>query len=80
MKEVLSEKKVKFAYVDITSGMGPLKQFLKLRDTSEAYADAREHHYVGIPSLFVDDKPYLVDDTEHAERLIEELRLTENAN
>lgn len=55
--------------------MGPLKQFLKLRDTSEAYADARQNHYVGIPTLFVDDTPYLVDDTDHAQRLIEELHL-----
>lgn len=80
MKEVLSEKNVKFAYVDVTSGMGPLKQFLKLRDTSEVYAEVRENHYVGIPSLFVDDKPYIVDSPEHVEQLIDELHLVAEAN
>lgn len=79
MKEVLSEKKVKFAYVEITSGMGPLKQFLKLRDTSEVFAPVREEHYVGIPALYVDDKPYLVDSPEHVQQLIEELHLVEEA-
>lgn len=77
MKEVLSEKKVKFAYVEITSGMGPLKQFLKLRDTSDVYAEAREAHSVGIPSLFVDDKPYIVNGPEHVQQLIEDLHLVE---
>lgn len=79
MKEVLSEKNVKFAYVEVTSGMGPLKQFLKLRDTSDVYAKVREEHRVGLPSLFVDDKPYLVDGPEHALQLIEELHLVEEA-
>lgn len=79
MKEVLSKKNVKFAYVEITSGMGPLKQFLKLRDTSDVYTEIREAHRVGIPSLFVDDKPYVVNGPEHAEQLIEELHLVEEA-
>lgn len=79
MKEVLSEKNVKFAYVDVTSGMGSLKQFLKLRDTSDVYAEVRENHYVGIPSLFVDDKPYIVDGPEHVQQLIDQLHLVEEA-
>ena len=32
MKEALSQADIKFAYVDISAGMLPLKQFLKYRD------------------------------------------------
>lgn len=76
MKEVLSQKQIPFAYVDITSGMGPLKQFLKLRDTSALFDEVRATHRVGIPTLFVDDSPYLIDSPEHAEVLVETLGLT----
>lgn len=79
MKEVLSENNVKFAYVEVTSGMGPLKQFLKLRDTFDVYEEIRKEHRVGIPSLFVDDRPYVVSGPDHARQLIEELHLVEEA-
>ena len=75
MKEVLSQKNVKFAYVDITSGMGKLKQFIGLRDTHPVYDEMKKLGRVGLPTLFVDDTPLLVDGPEHAERLIEELHL-----
>lgn len=75
MKEVLSEKNVRFAYVDITSGMGQLKQFLKLRDTMEVYAEVREQHYVGIPALFVDGEVHIIDSPEHMEQMIVSLDL-----
>lgn len=77
MKEVLSGKNVKFAYVDITSGIGPLRQFMKIRDTSDTHAEIREKHTVGIPTLVVDDVVYRVSGPEHAEQLVEELHLLE---
>ncbi len=55
MKEVLSQNAIEFEYVDITSGMKPLKEFLKLRDTLKLYAEIRGAGRVGIPMIAVDD-------------------------
>ena len=75
MKEALSQKNVKFAYVDITGSMLQLKNFLKIRDFNESHVEVREAGKVGIPTLFVDGATYTVDDAAHAEALIEELGL-----
>lgn len=75
MKEVLSQKNVKFAFVDVTGSIGNLQKFLKVRDTYPVFEAMREQGRVGLPTLFVDDTPHLVDGPEHAEQLIEELRL-----
>lgn len=78
MKEVLSEKNVKYLYVDVCESVGKLKTFLKVRDTSEAHREAREtSHRAGIPCLMVDGEAVLVDGPEHMERLIEEYGLAE---
>lgn len=53
MKEVLSQNDIKFAYVDISSGMVPLKQFLKYRDTRPEFAEIREKGRVGVPCLVI---------------------------
>lgn len=79
MKEVLSENNVKFAYVDICESVGSLKKFLKIRDTSEVHAAARENHAAGIPTLVIDDQVFIVHGPEHAKELIEEYNLAENA-
>ena len=68
MKEVLSQKNVKFAFVDVTGSIGNLRKFLKVRDTYPVFEAMREQGRVGLPTLFVDGP-------EHAEQLIEELRL-----
>lgn len=75
MKEVLSQNNVRFVYIDITSSIGYLRQFLKVRDTYPAFEEIRKESRVGLPTLFVDDTPYLVDGPEHALRLIDELQL-----
>ena len=75
MKEALSQKNVKFAYVDITGSMLHLKNFLKIRDFNESHVEVRETGKVGIPTLFVDGTTYTVNDAEHAEALIKELGL-----
>ena len=77
MKEVLSQKNIRFAYVDITSGMLPLKQFLKIRDHNDSHEEARANNRVGIPALFVDGETYVISGTEHAEEMVVKLNLSE---
>lgn len=78
MKEVLSENNVKFAYVDICAGIGFLKMYLKIRDTSDAHAQARsETHAAGIPSVVIDDEVFIVHGPDHMKELIEKYNLAE---
>ena len=53
MKEVLSKAEIKYLEQDITSGMLPLKQFLKLRDTRPEFAEIKEAGRVGLPCLVI---------------------------
>ena len=75
MKEVLSQKNVRYAFIDVCESVGKLKLFFKLRDTEPVLEAAREAHRVGIPTLVVDGQVIPVDDAEHMERLIDELDL-----
>jgi len=77
VKEVLSQKNVNFAYVDIMSGMLPLKQFLKIRDNNDSHKEAKENGRVGLPTLSVDGETYLISGAEEAQRLVTELNLAE---
>lgn len=77
VKEALTEHGVRFVYIDVTSSIGYLRQFLKVRDNYPAFEEVRKESRVGLPTLFVDDTPYLVDGPEHALQLIDELKLTE---
>lgn len=79
MKEVLSENNVKYAYVDICESVGSLKKYLKIRDTSETHAGARESHAAGIPTLVIDDQVFIVHGPDHAKQLIEEYHLMDDA-
>lgn len=72
MKEFLSEKDIKFGYIDVCSSMMSLKRFLKIRDTSEVHQFARERHSVGIPCMVVDDKVFIVETPEAVEQLIKD--------
>lgn len=55
MKEALSQAGIKFAYFDISSGMLPLKKFLKYRDTCPEFAPIREQGRVGLPCIVIND-------------------------
>ena len=77
MKEFLSENNVKYAYVDVCSSVMSLKTFLKMRDTSEAYAKVRERHSVGIPCLVIDDEVFLISGVEKVKKLVETYHLAE---
>ena len=51
MKEALSANGVKVEFIDIFENPMKMKMFLKIRDTAEEFADAREKHYIGIPCM-----------------------------
>ena len=75
VKEVLSQKNIEFAYVDITSSMFALKSFLKIRDNDSSHKEVRASGGVGIPTLSVDGKNYLIADAKEMELKINELGL-----
>ena len=66
MKEALSQAEIPFVYQDISSGMLPLKQFLKYRDTRPEFDPIKDQGRVGVPCLVV-----LADDG--AEQILFEL-------
>ena len=54
-KEFLEKNNVAFEYIDITGSIRALKQFLALRDHSDAYDEAKKEGYIGIPTLVLED-------------------------
>jgi len=75
VKEVLSQNNVQFTYMDISSGMLPLKSFLKIRDFNDSHKATKEAGRIGIPALSIDGETYIVDGPEHAQELISKLNL-----
>lgn len=55
-KEKLDQENIRYGYVDITSGMAPLKKFLALRDSRPEYDSVKKEGSIGIPTIVVDDK------------------------
>ena len=53
VREGLDAAGIKRAEIDVTSGMTPLKQFLKYRDHDPHFAEVRESGRVGVPSIVV---------------------------
>ena len=51
---MLNEKGVPYTFVDITSGMAPLKRFLKLRDNRPEFDPVKERGAVGLPCFVID--------------------------
>ena len=49
------EGNAQYEVIDIGAHVKELKAFLKLRDTHPAFADARQHGYVGIPCFVKED-------------------------
>ena len=54
-KEFLEKNNIAFEYIDITGSIRALKQFLALRDHSEAYDEVKKEGYIGIPTLVLED-------------------------
>lgn len=55
MKEALSQAGIPFAYIDITSGMLPLKRFLKYRDSRPEFDTIKAGGRVGLPCIVVNN-------------------------
>lgn len=62
VKEFLSDKGIKYLYLDITDSMGNLKRFLKYRDNSPEFNEIKEKGQVGIPCIVVNDGEQIVFD------------------
>lgn len=63
-KDWLAAHGIDFTVIDITSGMLPLKQFLKYRDTRDEFAWIRENNKVGIPCMVVNKGEFVSWKTE----------------
>jgi glutaredoxin-related protein len=57
----LDQNGIEYEYLDITGNLRNLKAFLKLRDHSEVFADAKEKGYIGIPALVLEDGELILD-------------------
>lgn len=62
IKEYLDSKKFDYIYVDITSDIMKLKEFLSIRDSRQEFDIIKENHFVGVPALFINDKIYFYED------------------
>lgn len=54
-KAKLDAENIRYGYVDITSGMAPLKKFLALRDSRPEFDGPKAEGSIGIPAIMVDD-------------------------
>ena len=70
MKEALSHCGIPYEYTDIGSSMQALKEFLTIRDTSDAHKVVREKHSVGIPCVVVHDHVYIAEQLDVLERIL----------
>ena len=70
LKEVLSEKGIKFIYFDISLQLGAMKRFLKIRDTNPLYIAVKEEGRIGIPTIVIDEEVMLELDDERIEELV----------
>lgn len=68
VKEFLEKNNIEHTYVDITENMKNLKEFIKIRDTHDAYKGIRGRAMVGIPMLKIGEE-VILGPTE--ERLME---------
>ncbi|WP_250228561.1 glutaredoxin domain-containing protein [Anaeropeptidivorans aminofermentans] len=79
VKDYLTEKEIRFGYVDITSGMAHLKKFLAIRDSNPKYEEIKKQQTIGIPTLVIDDEPFLLPEgISSVDGLIKEFDLLNN--
>lgn len=72
VKEFLDKNNVDYTYVDITESMKNLKEFLKIRDTHDAYRGIRGRGMVGIPMLKIGEEVMLGPSEEKLMELFEQ--------
>lgn len=61
VKEAFDSREIAYKYVDITESLGAMKQFLKLRDTHDAFKDIRGNGKIGIPAIIVSASEITLD-------------------
>ena len=66
-KEYLSNKGVKFVYLDITENMFNLKKFLKFRDNYKEFDEIKKAGRVGLPCIVVNNGEEIIFDYEKLE-------------
>lgn len=54
-REDLDGAKVEYEYLDFFENLGNLKEFLKLRDSSDLFNSVRENGSIGIPCIVKED-------------------------
>ena len=57
----LDQAGVSYEYLDFADSLKNLKEFLKLRDTHPAFAEARKEGKIGIPCLVKEDGSVTLD-------------------
>lgn len=66
-KEYLSERNIKYVYLDITENMLNLKMFLKYRDNYEEFNKIKEMGMVGLPCIVINDGEKILFDYNELE-------------
>lgn len=60
-KKALEDNGIDYKYINITESLGSMKQFLKLRDTKDAFSEVRGSGTIGIPALIVSPTEITLD-------------------
>ncbi|MGR6979854.1 hypothetical protein ACUHGC_00095 [Testudinibacter sp. P27/CKL/0425] len=57
----LQQLNVEYEAVEVLANLANFKRFLKLRDNHAAFNEAKQHGYIGIPALLLDDQQVILD-------------------
>lgn len=57
----LDANKIEYEFIDITKRINALKEFIRLRDRSEAFDFVKDNGGIGIPALVTDEGAVTVD-------------------
>lgn len=60
-REDLDRAGVAYEYMDFSDSLKNLKEFLKLRDDSEVFAEVRKNGSIGIPCIVTEDGTVLLN-------------------
>ena len=61
----LKQANVSFEFYDFADDLANLKAFLKIRDNSPLFDDARREGYIGIPCIVAEDEMIHLDWSEY---------------
>lgn len=54
-EQKLNDAKIEFEFIDIFNSTANMKEFLKVRDNSPVFDEARKEGYIGIPAFVKED-------------------------